>query len=53
MASYETISVYYEGYEQGHRRDRFRIYKEPHMNKSAWKSIILAFGKTFELENGG
>jgi hypothetical protein len=26
--SHVIISVYYERYERGHRRDRFRMYKE-------------------------
>jgi hypothetical protein len=54
--SHETISVYFECYEQGHRRDRFQVCEESryqgHLPGCAWKSIILAFGKMLELENG-
>jgi hypothetical protein len=56
MASHATILVYYGRYEQGHKRDRFRVCKESrcqgHLTVSAWRSIILAFGNTLELENG-
>jgi hypothetical protein len=55
-ASHATISVYYERYEQGYRTDKFRICKEyrcqGRLMGSGWRSIILAFGKTLELENG-
>jgi hypothetical protein len=54
--SHETISFYYECYEQGHKSDRFRVCKESRclgrLTGSVSKSIILAFGKTLELENG-